>query len=115
MSEKSIDLAVFTDLRATTGAEFVADLVDTFIEETPGILAELRTARAVSDAERFRRAAHSLKSNANAFGATRLAALARDLERKGLDADQARDESALAALDGAYLSTAEALKVLCNG
>lgn len=115
MSDNSIDLTVFTELKATTGAEFVAELVDTFIEETPGILTELRTARSVGDAERFRRAAHSLKSNAHAFGAIRLAVLARDLEVNGLDVDHGRDEATLAALDRAYLSTAEALKVLCNG
>ena len=38
------------------------------------------------DADRFRRAAHSLKSNSNTFGALRLAALARELELNGLDA-----------------------------
>jgi len=32
------------------------------------------------DAEAFRRAAHSLKSNAASFGATTLSALARELE-----------------------------------
>jgi histidine phosphotransfer protein HptB len=115
MIETSIDRDVFADLKATTGTEFVVELVSTFIEETPGILAELRIARLIGDAERFRRAAHSLKSNANAFGATRLAALARDLELKNLSADQNHDETALAALDGTYLAAANALKVLCNG
>ena len=80
--------------RHTTGAEFVGELVDTFLEEAPGMLAELRSARADGNAERFRRAAHSLKSNGNTFGALSLAALARELELKGLDADPARDEAA---------------------
>ena len=51
------------------------------------MLAELRSARAAGDAERFRRAAHSLKSNSNTFGALALGAQARALELKGLDAD----------------------------
>ena len=34
----------------------------------------------------FRRAAHSLKSNANTFGATKLGTLARDLELTGVPA-----------------------------
>ena len=51
------------------------------------MLAELRAARAEGNAERFRRAAHSLKSNGNTFGAVKLAALAREFELKGLDAD----------------------------
>ena len=43
-------------------------------------------ALAAGDAERFRRAAHSLKSNSNTFGALALGALARELELGGLDA-----------------------------
>ena len=45
----------------------------------------------------------------------RLAALARDLELKGLDADPARDTAALAALEAEYARAAAALKDLRNG
>ena len=51
------------------------------------MLAELRARSRNGDAERFRRAAHSLKSNSNTFGALTLGALARELELGGLDAD----------------------------
>ena len=77
MDESVIDKAVYAELQETTGAEFVAELVDTFLEEASGMLAELRSARAENHAERFRRAAHSLKSNSNTFGALRLGAGAR--------------------------------------
>ena len=115
MGDSVIDRAVFADLRNTTGAEFVAELVDTFIEEAPGMLAELRDACANGDAERFRRAAHSLKSNGNTFGALALAAQARELELKGLDAKSARDAAALAALEAEFARAAAALKALRNG
>ena len=115
MSDYPIDRAVFAELKATTGPEFVVELVDTFLEEAPGMLAELRQARASGDAERFRRAAHSLKSNAITFGATSLAAKARDLELKGLDAEPALDEAALTAVEAEFAVTATALKALCNG
>ena len=115
MNENPIDQAVYSELQATTGVEFVAELVDTFLEEAPGMLAELRSARADGNAERFRRAAHSLKSNANTFGAVSLAAQARELELKGLDTDPARDEAALAALEAEHMRTAAALKALRNG
>ena len=115
MDEPVIDQAVYAQLQDTAGAEFVAELVDTFLEEAPGMLAELRSARADSHAERFRRAAHSLKSNGNTFGALRLAALARELELKGLDADPARDAAALAALAVEYARAAAALKDLRHG
>ena len=61
----------------------------TFLEEAPAMLAELRDALAAGDADTFRRAAHSLKSNSHTFGALALGALARDLELGGLDAGRA--------------------------
>jgi histidine phosphotransfer protein HptB len=115
MDESVIDRAVSAVLRDTTGAEFVAKLVDTFLEEGPGMLAELRGAHADDNLERFRRAAHSLKSNGRTFGAVKLTALAREFELKGLDADPTRDEAALAALEAEYARAAAELKTLRNG
>ena len=115
MDESVIDPAVYAALQDTVGAEFAAELVDTFIEEAIGMLAELRSARAASHADRFRRAAHSLKTNSHTFGAMRLGARARELELKGLDPDSARDEAAIAALEAEYKRSAAALKDLRNG
>jgi HPt (histidine-containing phosphotransfer) domain-containing protein len=114
MSEKPIDPSVFAELQATTGPEFAAELMDTFVEEAPGMIAELRNARTEGDNERFQRAAHSLKSNANTFGAAMLAAQARKFELAGLDADSLRDEAALAELETVYENVAIALKALSN-
>jgi histidine phosphotransfer protein HptB len=115
MDESVIDRAVYAELQETAGSEFAAELMDTFLEEAPRMLAELRNACAQSHAERFRRAAHSLKSNSNTFGASKLAALARELELKGLDADPARDTAALMALEAEYARAAAALKTLRHG
>ncbi len=71
--------------RATAGADFVPELVDTFLADAPGMLGALRRALADDDAALFRRTAHSLKSNGNTFGAMRLGSLARELELGGLD------------------------------
>ena len=79
----TIDAATFDSLKQTAGAEFVLELVDTFLQEAPGMLDELRGALAAQDADKFRRAAHSLKSNCNTFGALTLGAMARDLELTG--------------------------------
>src|SRR5215470_4592502 len=114
MGESVIDKAVYAELQETAGAEFVDELLDTFLEDASAMLAELRSARAEDHADRFRRAAHSLKTNAKTFGAVYLAALARDLELKGLDADPARDEAALAALEVEYRRAATALDDLRN-
>ena len=112
MPESVIDPATYGELQATAGADFVAELVDTFLEEAPGMLAELRSARADADPDRFRRAAHSLKSNCHTFGALALGALARELELKGMTAD---DASRINALEAEYARAAAALKELRHG
>jgi histidine phosphotransfer protein HptB len=115
MNESVIDPSVYAALQDTVGADFAAELVDTFIEEATGMLAELRSARTENHADRFRRAAHSLKTNSNTFGAMKLGTLARDLELKGLDADPARDTAAIAALEVEYTRAAAGLKDLRHG
>lgn len=89
MNAALIDPATFQELQANAGADFVAELVGTFAEEAPQILAELRSALDRGAAERFRRAAHSLKSNSSTFGARRLAEMARTLELGGMPTDAA--------------------------
>ena len=80
MSEPTIDRATYDELKDTAGAEFVAELVDTFLVEAPKLLDELRHAYAKRNADVFRRSAHSLKSNSNTFGAR---TLGRDGEGAG--------------------------------
>jgi HPt (histidine-containing phosphotransfer) domain-containing protein len=111
MSTPQIDAAVFGELQDTAGADFVAELVGTFLEEAPQMIGELRSALAAGAADRFRRAAHSLKSNAGTFGATALAARARELELGGLPAD----DRGLAELEDLFAQTARALKGLAGG
>ena len=109
----TIDAATFAELQATAGADFVGELVDTFLEEAPIMLAELKSALAADQAEAFRRAAHSLKLNAHTFGAAALGAMARELELGGLAA--AREPGALDRLDQEYARTAAALSELQGG
>ena len=99
MSAPAIDRATFDALKETTGAEFVLELVDTFLQEAPAMLDELRHALAAKDADKFRRAAHSLKSNSNTFGALTLGAMARELELAGVAKVTRRGGQALDALD----------------
>jgi HPt (histidine-containing phosphotransfer) domain-containing protein len=105
----TIDLATFRALQDAAGAEFVAALVDTFLEEAPRMLKDLEASLAARDAERFRRAAHSLKSNSNAFGALKLGTQARDLELGGLDHAARGDPPALVSLSQEYARVAAAL------
>ena len=51
------------------GGGFLAELLDTFVEDAQELVATLRRALAEKDVDAFRRAAHSLKSNGESFGA----------------------------------------------
>jgi HPt (histidine-containing phosphotransfer) domain-containing protein len=107
----TIDPTVFAELQATAGAEFVVELVQTFFDEAPQMIAELRAAQAAGAAERFRRAAHSLKTNAHTFGASALGERARALEQGGLPTDA----RAIDALQTQYDAAVAALKALTDG
>jgi HPt (histidine-containing phosphotransfer) domain-containing protein len=78
-----LDPAAIENLRELGGDEFVEELTETFLDEAPGLLATLHG----RDAGEVRRAAHTLKSNAATFGATRLADLCLELETQAREAD----------------------------
>jgi len=109
MSENLIDETVLTELQEDTGAEFLEELVTTFLEEAPGMIAELKSAQEASDTDAFRRAAHSIKSNAHVFGAAGLADLAMKLELEG---ESAVDVSEL---ENILSQTSDALRNYLNG
>lgn len=78
-----LDLKTFTALKESTGEDFITELIDAFFEDAVTQMNDMKSALASKDDEVFRRAAHSLKSNAATFGATDLHALARELEMMG--------------------------------
>jgi HPt (histidine-containing phosphotransfer) domain-containing protein len=75
-----IDLQTYNTLKESTGEDFIGELVDAFFDDAPSLIAQMRSALAEKNAESFRRAAHSMKSNAATFGAMELSALAKELE-----------------------------------
>jgi histidine phosphotransfer protein HptB len=78
-----IDKATFEELIQMSGKDFINELIDAFLEDAPNMIQHMQTALEMKDVESFRRNAHSLKSNANTFGAIELGALARELEMMG--------------------------------
>ena len=87
MTGQILDRAVIEELQETMGEDFAEELITTFLQEAPGMLADLEAAEKAGDAEAFRRAAHSIKSNAATFGANQLADAARVLELEGPQPD----------------------------
>jgi HPt (histidine-containing phosphotransfer) domain-containing protein len=110
-----IDSATFAALKEMTGADFINELIDTFLAEAPLMLADLRRALAEQNAEVFRRSAHSLKSNSNTFGALTLGSLARELESLGRENQLAAVGSKLYDLLDEYGRVEAALKGLRDG
>ena len=79
-----VDPEAIATLMANFGGDggFVAEVIETFLVEAPMRMSELRTALGANDAVTVRRAAHTLKSNCESFGATGLAASWRELEER---------------------------------
>ena len=87
--EVPLDPEALDRLIETAGGdpEFVGVLLDSFNDDAPAILEELRGGLSADDDATVRRAAHTLKSNAATIGATALAALCADLEARARDRD----------------------------
>ena len=112
MSNSEIDLTTFEDLRQMSGADFINELVDTFLEDAPRLIDELKSALLANDADSFRRAAHSLKSNGATFGAQHLSELAKQLEMLGRENRLGDTGDRLQTLERTYQAAAAELKGL---
>lgn len=112
MNEAIIDQATFADLKDLVGDDFISELLATFFEEAPDMLAAMDQTLLNGDAETFRRSAHSLKSNAASFGAMQLVSLAREMEYLGRDGRLEEARAKLPQVEIAYQQAVEALNGL---
>ena len=78
----SIDPEALESLLNTLGGEYayLEELIDSFLEDTPQLIADLNTAVETEDIAEVHRLAHSLKSNGADYGALKFAELCRELE-----------------------------------
>jgi histidine phosphotransfer protein HptB len=107
-----IDKATFDELKEMSGADFINELIDTFLEDAPKLMEEIRISLAANNADTFRRAAHSMKSNAATFGAGQLAALAKELEILGKENRLHETGDKLKLLEEAFGSVRDELRDL---
>ena len=85
VSGKSVDQAVLDRLRELNEddePDIVTELIDLFLRDTPPRLAALKDAISEGDAQALSQTAHTLKGSSASLGATRLAALNAELEKK---------------------------------
>ena len=105
----TIDQAAFDELKQISGTDFINELIDAFLEDAPNMIQNMYTALDTKDVESFRRNAHSLKSNANTFGATELGVLAKELEQMAKE-NNLEVGARLEILEEAFSKVAEELK-----
>lgn len=90
--------------RAMDDAEFALELVETFLGQSAGLLAELTSAIESADAEAASRVAHAFKGSAATVSAHAVSAVAADVEsaaRRGeIDTAQQLVEALVNALEG---------------
>lgn len=115
MSTPVIDMSMLTSLVEDTDAEFVNELIDTYLEDSPHQIAEMQEALSQHNNENFRRAAHTLKSNSANFGAAALAELAKELEFMGKEENLTAATEKLATFETAYAKVADELKTWQDG
>lgn len=107
MTEELLDREIVEQIRELGGDKLLADLVDIYLEHTPGRLEALDTGLNVGDLEEVERAAHSIRSSSVSLGARWVAeeaALVEALARRGAREELARKavglEEAIASLMG---------------
>ena len=112
MNNSALDLSVFNDLKEMVGDDFIGELLNTFLEETPQLITSMQNALLKNDVETFRRLAHSLKSNGASFGAQALSDQARALELLGRAGQLSQVGDKLETLSAEYKKVEEVLKRL---
>jgi HPt (histidine-containing phosphotransfer) domain-containing protein len=109
-----IDLSTYNELKELMGAEYMVEVVDTYIQETDGLIHQLQTALVAGDAVAFGRLAHSIKSSSASLGALDFAQQAREMEMLGKANNLAGVGSKLDQLVASFLPLVARLKELRN-
>ena len=113
-NEGVIDREVLDNLLEAVGGdgEFLAELLETYIADTPQQFKTMHEALSEGNPGNFRRAAHSLKSNSANFGAVELSQKAKALEEMGKSGDLNQAGEALSEVEDEYTRVKSALEMI---
>src|ERR1700709_564151 len=75
------------ELSPDSGQEFLREVIEIYLQDTPQRRAELQEALDKNDIPGFTRAAHTIKGSSSNFGATKFTKLAHELEMQGKSGD----------------------------
>jgi HPt (histidine-containing phosphotransfer) domain-containing protein len=112
-ADEIIDQATFGGLLDSLGgdADFLGELVEAYLDSSPGLFASMREAIVSGEAPALQRAAHSLKTGSASFGALAFAAQCKEMEDLGKTGALAEAEPKYGALELAYSGVVAALEV----
>lgn len=113
--QSMIDLPTFEALKDAMGDDFMDELLQAYYEETPQLLKALQQALSKADCEGFQRAAHSIKSTSNSFGALQFGEMARELEMMGKAAHLEGAQAKVEVLTACYENVCQALEGVHHG
>jgi HPt (histidine-containing phosphotransfer) domain-containing protein len=97
------------------GDQALAELASAFLDEAPERLAELRLGVGPGDVALAGRAAHTLKSNGQTFGAVELASLRRRLEVAASEGELAANRGLIDRVDVQWAWVSQGLAALREG
>ncbi|WBA84819.1 response regulator [Endozoicomonas sp. GU-1] len=103
-----IDQSVFSALQELMEEEFPV-LINSFLEDAPKLMADIKFSSKDADREVLVRAAHTLKSSSNNLGATQLAMIAADIEKEGKASQLAEASALIASLESTLDETLQSL------
>jgi len=105
-----LDHDVIARLREELPADFLGRLVETFADQTPGLITDVRRAADDEDAASLHRAAHKLKGSCANLGAVELGGLCADLEARGLTGTLTGADVIVSRLSAVFEQTDTALR-----
>ena len=108
----TLEASALESLRELGGDEFLSEVVVTFLGDAPSLMASLRAALERGEAGEVRRAAHTLKSNGQTFGAAGFSELCRELEERAKSGELDGAGELADRIDHEYVALVEALAPL---
>ena len=110
---QSID--ALRELSPDSASEFLRELIEIYLLDTPLRLTELEEALNKKDLPSLARAAHTIKGSSSNFGATKLTTLSHEIEMQGKTGNISDSAASYAKLQAEYALVSEALTKIAQG
>ncbi|HEY0862540.1 MAG TPA: Hpt domain-containing protein [Lacunisphaera sp.] len=102
------------DLSPEGDSEFLRELIEIYLADTPKQLTKLEEAINRQDSGQVVHAAHTIKGSSGNFGATKLAQVAQEMEAHGKSSNLTSAAAALPGLKQAFADVITALQALAR-